>query len=76
MHLVERFTMIDKDVIHYEVTIDDPKVFTTRWTMAFPIVRNSDPHYEMWEEACHEGNHDLDTLLKFYKPFPGPVLPN
>jgi hypothetical protein len=75
MHVVERYTMIDRDVIAYEATMDDPKVFTTPWTIAFPLVRNSEAGYEAWEEQCVEGNHDLDTLLQFYKPFPGPVLP-
>ena len=28
MHLVERYTMADADTIRYEVTVEDPKVFT------------------------------------------------
>jgi hypothetical protein len=34
VRVVERFTIVDKGTIGYEVTIDDPKVFTRPWTMA------------------------------------------
>ncbi len=29
LHVVERFTIVDKDTIDYEATFDDPKVFTS-----------------------------------------------
>ncbi len=35
LHLVERFTPITRDAIHYEVTIEDPKVFTRHRCMEF-----------------------------------------
>jgi hypothetical protein len=28
LHVVERYTLADRDHIDYEVTIEDPKVFT------------------------------------------------
>ena len=55
VHVVERLTLIDKDVIHYVATIDDPKVFTRPWTMAFGWRRLTDPAFEMWEQGCWEG---------------------
>jgi hypothetical protein len=55
VHVVERWTMFDVDVIHYEATIDDPGVYTQPWTMAFGWRRNSEPGYEIWENACWEG---------------------
>jgi len=54
-HVVERVTMIDKDIIYYTATIEDPKVFTRPWTMAFGWRRNATPSFEMWEQACWEG---------------------
>ena len=39
LHLVERFTRIDADTIRYELTIDDPVMWTKPWTMAFPLKR-------------------------------------
>lgn len=56
VHVIERWTMIGPDAIHVEARIDDPKVYTRPWTMAFGLRRNADPAFEMWENACHEGN--------------------
>ena len=33
LHLVERYTPAGSDHINYEVTVDDPNVFTRPWTM-------------------------------------------
>ena len=63
VHVVERFTMIDADTIHYEARIDDPAVFTRPWTMVFAIRRVTEPGYEVFEEACHEGEMDTGHLL-------------
>jgi len=54
-HLVERLTMLDLDTIHYEVTIEDAKAYTRPWTMAWPLVREKEPGFELLEEACWEG---------------------
>ena len=63
VHVVERFTMIDANTIHYEARIDDPVVYTSPWTMVFAIRRTTDPRYEVFEEACHEGERDTEQLL-------------
>ena len=55
VHVVERWTMFHPDVIHVEATIDDPKVYTRPWTIAFGLARNKMPEYEIWENACYEG---------------------
>jgi hypothetical protein len=39
---VERFTRTAADTITYEVTIEDPQVFTKPWTMRMPIYLNKD----------------------------------
>ena len=39
LHLVERYTMRDADTIQYEVTIEDPKVFTRPWKISMPLYR-------------------------------------
>ena len=57
LHVVERFTMVDADIIEYEVTLDDPNVYTRPWTMHFPWVRMEEGH-EVWEEPCHESDRD------------------
>jgi hypothetical protein len=60
-HLVERFTRVDANTIQYEATIEDPNVYTSPWTVAFPL--NKDERYRIFEYACHEGNHALENML-------------
>jgi len=61
MRVVERFTPVAADRIEYEVTIDDPKVYTKPWTVALPL--NRDSSYQMFEYACHEGNRSIPNEL-------------
>ena len=63
LHVVERWTMVGPDRIEYEVTLEDPKVFTRPWKMAFPINRNKEKGYEIWEDSRHEGERDVDHIL-------------
>ena len=61
LHMVERFTRVDRDTLKYQVTIDDPKVYTAPWTIAFPFKQATD--YQMFEYGCHEGNYALQNIL-------------
>jgi len=63
-HMVERLTMIDLNTLHYQITIDDPKAYTRPWTMAWAMVRNVQPGFELLEEACREGERDLPKFLE------------
>ena len=71
-HMVERFTLIDPDTIHYEVAIEDPNVYTRPWKIAFPLRRVTEKGYEFIEDACHEGEKDGPMLRSLgYRPYPG-----
>ena len=53
MHLVERYTMTDRDHITYEVTVDDPKVFTRPWKMRMTLYRHNEPNFRLLEYECY-----------------------
>ena len=82
VHLVERFTLAGTNTIDYQVTIDDPKVFTRPWTIRLPFRRAggaaNDPYVnEMWEHACHEGNKATEDVRGLgFQWFTGVVPPN
>jgi hypothetical protein len=61
LHLVERFTRIDAEMIVYEITIDDPTTFARAWTIQIPLKSSPDP---IFEYACHEGNVAMEGILK------------
>ncbi len=61
LHVIERFTRAGGDSILYNVTVDDPTTFTTKWTMEFPLIASPGP---MYEYACHEGNYALIDILE------------
>jgi hypothetical protein len=54
LHLVERFTPITPDAIRYEVTVEDPKVFTRSWKISMPLYRRLEPNMELLEYRCIE----------------------
>jgi hypothetical protein len=63
LHVVERFTLKDADTIHYEVTIEDPEVFTAPWTIAFDALTRAPEDHMLFEYACHEGNGRNISLM-------------
>jgi hypothetical protein len=62
LHVVERFTRSDPNTILYEVTVEDPNVYTRPWKVAIPLTR--DPEYKIYEYACHEGNEAVANILR------------
>ena len=64
IHVVERFTPADSDTIKYEATIEDPNVYSRPWKIAFDIVRNKRPGFELMEFACVEGEQDLQHYVQ------------
>jgi hypothetical protein len=61
LHTIERFTVVDRNNIDYEVTVDDPKLFTKPWKTAGLYRRGKD--YEMAEFACAEGSQELVNIF-------------
>jgi hypothetical protein len=53
LHVVERYTPISANHIQYEVTIEDPKVFTRPWKMSMPLYRRLDKAMRILEYECY-----------------------
>jgi hypothetical protein len=53
LHVTERFTRTGPDHMQYEVTLEDPKVFTRPWTMRMPVYRRIEPASELLEYECY-----------------------
>jgi hypothetical protein len=73
MRLVERYTMLDADTIRYEVTIEDPKVFTRPWKISMPLHRHKDMdrilEYQCQAEA-EEANGAFEREPRTWHPKP------
>ena len=59
--ITERFTMTSADTIIYEITLDDPVVFTQPWTARLDWQRDDD--FAIFEYACHEGNVQIRNYI-------------
>jgi hypothetical protein len=61
LHVVERFTFADAKTILYRFTVEDASTFARPWSGEIPIRATDD---QMYEYACHEGNHALESILR------------
>ena len=61
LRLVERFSRISPDTLHYQYTINDPDNFKQPWTALLPLKQTGE---DLYEYACHEGNRGLSLILQ------------
>ena len=62
--LIERYTVVDADTLSYEVTIEDPTVWTAPWTVRQELKRQSGQQNRIYyEPRCHEGNYGLAAMF-------------
>ncbi len=61
MRLVERFTRVDAGTVRYEVTFEDPGLWTRPWTT---MILMPPTEGAMFEFACHEGNTGMTATLE------------
>ncbi len=54
LHTVERLKHIDPTTVSYEITIDDPKIFTHPWSQTFQMKLH--PTWSLLEQVCEENN--------------------
>ena len=53
LHVVERYTRSGPDHMTYDVTIEDPEVFTRPWTMSMPLYRRQEAGIQLLEYECY-----------------------
>lgn len=53
LHVVERYTLIDPDHINYQVTVEDPKVFTRPWNLSMILYRRKEKNFQLLEYECY-----------------------
>jgi hypothetical protein len=64
LHLVERWIRTGPTTLAYEVTIEDPTVWTRPWTVKQEFSRQNDEANRIYPEPrCIEGNYGLPGLL-------------
>jgi hypothetical protein len=59
LHVVERYTRLGRDLMTYEVTIEDPKVFTRPWKMSMPLYRRQEKNIQLLEYECYAFDNEF-----------------
>lgn len=67
LHVVERYTRVDRDHIRYEAAIEDPQVFARPWKIALTLYRDVEPNATLPEFKCVEMTEEL-----LYRDLNGP----
>jgi hypothetical protein len=62
LRMIERFTPTAAGTLEWSVTFEDPAVWTRPWTYSMPLSR-VDQSQQLFEYACHEGNHAMRNIL-------------
>jgi hypothetical protein len=60
--LIERYTIVSDNEIHYSFTVEDQQAYTQAFTGERTLTRNS-PEERIYEFSCHEGNYSLSGIL-------------
>jgi hypothetical protein len=61
LHVVERWTRIDRNTIDYEVTVDDPGAYTERWSTR--VALRWENGTELFEYVCQQANYAHELMV-------------
>ena len=59
LHVVERYTPTGPNHLHYEVTIEDPAVYTRPWKISLPLYRRMETDLQLMDFKCVEFVEEL-----------------
>jgi len=69
LHVIERYTRASPDVILYEATIEDSKMYSRPWKISMQLHRVTEPGFELREQECFEGDSGR-AIQPPYRPVP------
>jgi hypothetical protein len=64
LHVVERWKLLDANTIEYKATLEDPNVFSQRWSIGVILHRHREKSFQLIENYCYTLDYDP------YYPFP------
>jgi hypothetical protein len=74
LHVIERYTPMTGDALRYEVTVEDPNVFTRPWKMNMVLYRQLEDNARLMDFRCIElveetflGHTRRNQLVKRYE---------
>ena len=59
LHTIERISARSAETLNYEITIEDPNVFTRTWKMSFPLYKHVEPNAQITEYRCVEFSEEM-----------------
>jgi hypothetical protein len=59
LHVVERYTPRSAEILDYEATIEDPKVFSRPWKIRMPLYRRVEKNAQLMEFKCPEFTEEM-----------------
>ena len=66
LHVVERYTLVDRDHIDYEATLEDAKVFTRPWKIRMPLYRRVETGAQVLDFKCvpFPKNYSMENIRR------------
>lgn len=74
LKVIERWTPITPNHLHYEAEIHDPETFTEVWTISLPIYRRMEPNARIMDFKCVEFVEELIYGTWRRNPLPREVV--
>ncbi len=59
LHVTERYTLRSPEVLWYEATIEDPKVYSKPWKIGMPLYKHVEKNAQLLDFKCVEFVEDL-----------------
>jgi hypothetical protein len=60
LHVVERITRTEPDILTYEATLEDPQVYTRPWTIRMLLYRHKEANFKLLEYECNAYLEDAE----------------